>query len=402
MRRLDKLLAAVLAAAVAWFWAGCAGKPSGPVGPPVLAKAGLQYYWTLDLALEKGESLTELKRLDENLYCLTDRNKLVALDAATGLLKWSRTVAEPGATVFSPVHADHVVLSRKVGGIKEILDPGQAQFMPPFDAVLINTLSNVLLMDRRTGEAYRDIPLDFPANTSVACDGQNVYVGSTKGWYYSIRLNAAVKEWWLAANDMITAPVVYLSGRLYVADNSGSLLATDVGQGGKKLWTQKLAGAVTAEFHVDQRGCFVGSDGNRVYAFSLGDGKPLWDQPFVCQGPIRDPIQVAANSVFQYARQDKFYALNVVTGQQRWSLREGRKVLAAMDGEVYLLSQDGALLMVDEMLGNVRTSMPMTGWELFAANTTAPVICAASRDGKLACMCKLSAGRLTPESLRQH
>jgi hypothetical protein len=58
------------------------------VGPEELAKVGLQCYWPRELAMDEGESLRNLWRLDENLYCLTSRNRLYVIDAAKGLLRW--------------------------------------------------------------------------------------------------------------------------------------------------------------------------------------------------------------------------------------------------------------------------------------------------------------------------
>lgn len=400
MRRATRWLTVALVASSSALWTGCAGRGQVNVGPEVLAKAGLQYYWTLSLDLDRGETIAWIQRIDENLYCLTNKNKLIALNASNGLMKWQLVVARPNATVFRPVHADGVSIGAQTGGIREILHPDKIKRLKPFDAVIINTLSKVLVIDRTTGQVHRDIPLDFAANTSVACDGQNIYAGSIKGWYYAIRIDAAVKDWWGAANDMITAPVVYFADRLYIADNSGLIFAVDVRHGGKKVWKRQLTGAVTAPFHVDGRGCFVASDGNRVYAFSLTDGRPLWSHPFVCQGPIRDATQVAANTIFQYARRDRFYAINIVTGRQRWSTPVGRKVLAVMDGEAYILSSAGNMLVADEVLGTIRTSLPMTGWDLFAANTTTPAIYVATGGGKLACIRKLSAGRLSPAELK--
>jgi len=401
-------MAAVIRSSVVWagcaafaFLAGCGpGRPE-PVHSDVLAKAGLQYYWQLPLGLARREHLVRLERIDENLYCLTDRHRLIAIDAASGRLKWSADIGGPGTTVFQPTHADGVRLSQQVAGIKEILSPGRAGKLGPFDVVMVNTLSYVLVFDRRTGEVYRKIPFDFAANAGGASDGEFFYVGSTKGWYFAIRVNEAVKAWWLSAADMMTAPLKYYAGRLYLADDSGQVIATAVGEQGRKVWSQKLPAPVTAEFHVDGRGCFVPCDDNRLYAFGLRAGRPLWDRPFVCQGPLRDAVQVAARTIFQFARRDKFYAINLANGKERWSRPDGRKVLAVMDGEVFLLNSSNTLLIVDEMLGTVRASMPLTGWELFAANTAMPAVYAATRDGRLACIRKVEAGYLKPEMLRQ-
>lgn len=380
---------------------GCKAPAPQSVHSDVLAKADLQYYWNLELALEPEEVVSRLIRLDENLYFLTSKHRLITIDAARGLLKWSHQIGGPGATVFDPIHADGVVIPEKIPGVKAILTPEPPGQIKPFDAVMINTLSYVLVFDRATGKLYRKIPFDFAANTSGASDGVSFYVGSTNGWYYAILLREAVKGWWSVAGDMITAPIRHYQDRIYVADDSGVVYATSTAgpDKGKKVWTRRLGGPVTAGFHVDSRGCFVGSDDHRIYAFNLEDGKAIWEQPFLCRGPLRESIQVGANTIFQFARRDKFYAINLVTGKQRWSLPEGRKVLALSDGEVFLLTSTNTLLLVDEMLGTVKTSLPLTGWDLFAANVSQPAVYVASRDGKAACIRKVSAGRLTAESL---
>ncbi len=380
---------------------GCRKKAVQLLHPDVLAKASLQYYWKLPLDLDRRETIARMFRLDENLYCLTSRNRLITIDAAVGKLKWSHSIADAGHRVFRPTHADKVVLPEKVAGIKEILSPETASEPEPFDALLINTLSHVLVFDRNTGKLYRKIPLGFAANTAGESDGVYFYVGSARGWYYAVRLREAVKAWWHSAEDMIHVPVKYFDGSIYVADQAGSLIATRTGEVGKKSWTRTFNGSVAGEFHVDKRGCFVSCEDRRVYALDLLTGENLWAQPFVCRGVPQDDIQVAENTIFQFAERDKLYAINLTTGKERWSKAGGRKVLAAFDGEVYLLNVNNTLLIVDEVLGTVKTSLPMTGWEIFAPDLSTPAIYVASRDAEVACIRKIAAGRLTPEMLAE-
>ncbi len=379
---------------------GCRGeKIIPPVHGDVLQKAGLQYYWRLKLGLSKKETVTWTIQLDENLYCLTSTNRLITIDAATGLMKWSHQVANKNQMVFPVAHADNMLLGEKVAGLKEILSGATDENLTPFDAVLVNTLSYVLIMDRANGRVYRKIPFDFPANTTGASDGTYFYVGSTRGWYYAMKLREAAKVWWLDAHDMIAAPLKYHDGRIYVATEGGSLIATDVTQRGTKLWTKKLGGAVTAEFHVDSRGCFVGCDDQRIYAFDPATGDALWE-PFIAQAPLCDPIHVGENTVFQLARGDKFYAIDLTTGKERWSHRDARKILGVFNGNVYLLTAARSLLIVDEMLGTVKTSLPLSGWELFAGNVSSPGIYVATRRGDLGCIRTTGAEYITPEMLK--
>ncbi len=365
----------------------------------VLTNVGLQTYWELQLTLAPDESIAEIHRVDETLYCLTDLNNLIVVDALTGLRKWTRRIAQSGQTVFAPTHADRVMLTEKVIGVAEIMDPSKAPAPNIYDTVMINTLSHVLVIDRTNGRVIRKIAFDFSANTNGSSDGRYFYVGSTRGWYYAIRLAEAVKGWWLSADGMISAPVKEFGGRLYVADEAGNFIITTTGRKGEKLRTVKLSGSVTAEFHVDALGCFVPSDDNRLYAFDLA-GNRLWEQPFVCQGPLRQGVQVVNDTIFQFASDDKFYAIDRRTGQARWSHPTARRVLAAADGEVYLLNGSNSLLVVDELLGTVKASFPMTGWDLLLSNSSSALY-VATTEGRLACIRKISAGRLTPQMLKK-
>ncbi len=393
MRWLTVCLCVVL---VGISLAGCT-KPQ-KLHEDVLVNAGLQTYWEFQLLLAPDESLAEIHRVDDRLYCLTDRNSLIAIDAKTGLREWTRKIAQPGQTVFAPTHADRVMLADKVTGVAGITNPSKAPHPKIYDTVMINTLSHVLVMDRTNGRVIRKIAFDFSANTSGSSDGRYFYVGSTRGWYYGILLAEAIKGWWLSADAMISAPVKLFGNRLYVADQAGNFIITATGRKGEKLRTVKLSGSVTAEFHVDALGCFVPSDDNRLYAFDLS-GNRLWEQPFVCQGPLRHGVQIANDTIFQFASDDKFYAIDRQTGQARWSHPTARRVLAAIEGDVYLLNESNSLVIVDELLGTVKMSFPMTGWDMLLSNSSAPAIYVATTGGRLACIRKISAGRLTPEML---
>lgn len=395
----------MLVSAAAAALVGCHARTAvdewaGLVHPDVLAGAGLQYYWHQALDLPDGEEIDRLWLLDENLYCLTDRNRLLAVDAARGLLKWSYVVADPGQTVFPPTHSDQVPLSDKVEGIAEMLSTEQREPPPPFDAVLINTLSNVVVLNRANGVCKRDIRFSFAAHTGGAAHGLFFYVCSARGWYYAIRLPEAIVGWWLTTDDIISAPPVFYNSRLYVAGEDGGLYANDVGTKGRRIWRQQMIGPVTAPFHVDARGCFIPCEDRRIYAFDALTGAPLWE-PFVCEGPLRCGVQVGANTLFQYADRDQLYAINLVNGAKRWSRPDGRRVLTVIDGTVYLLDDAGKLLVLDEVTGTLMTSLPLTGMELFASNVKAPAVYTATRDGQVFCIRLLTAGYLTTDDLKK-
>ena len=208
MRGLVKLaLAAACLAAV-----GCQ-RPSVPVSlthASVLAKAGLESYWQIQLQLQEDEKIERLFLLDENLYCLTNRSCLIVMDAARGVRKWTRRIADPGVRVYAPCHGNRVPMREEVPDIREITTPVAPESLKSFDLVFVNTPDFALAFERGGGKLLRKIdfhrrPDDFCANTSGACDGEYYYVGATNGRCYSFRVNEDVIAWILRTNDVMTA-----------------------------------------------------------------------------------------------------------------------------------------------------------------------------------------------------
>ncbi len=396
-----RALAVLTLAAVLGGVVGCGpGDLPQFVHAGVLAKASLRYYWDMKLSLDEGETVERMYLMDENLYCLTNENRLLVVDAAVGGVKWHARIANKDQTVYRPCHADNVVLPEKVSGIKEILNLAPEAQGELFDAVLINTLSKIFVFDRANGAKKREIQLNFPANTGGACDGELFYVASTKGWCHAFLLREAMRAWAISTAGLITAPIEYHAGHIYVASQDGSLYAAQAGRMNNIIWRRPLPAPITAGFGVDDRGCFVPCEDNRIYALNALTGEPLWD-PFICEGHLLEPIQVGVSTLFQRAEGDKFYALNLANGRLRWTRPAGRLILAVISGKAYLLDDTGALQVVDEVLGSVSASFPLTGMELFAANTTAPAIYVGNREGYLFCIRPRRAGRLTAQMLEK-
>lgn len=389
--------------------AGC--RPAAPgddwgglVAPSVLAKASLKYYWRNKVELAEDEAVRQIWRLADNLYALTSAGRLVALDAASGVYKWDVKVAGPTQKVFRPCHADNVLIHRP-----GVPTPKPVPDEPPetrtLNAVIINTLTYALVIDREEGKVARKVefPL-FAANTPCSSDGVHVYVGSVRGWYYSLYLDSGLLRWRMSTQDLMTAPPVYFARRLYVASQDARFYAIDPEvQEKRSLWTQITDGPLTAPFVVDARGCFVPSQDYRLYAYEAGTGEELWT--FRAQGPLMRPVQVGQRTVYQFAEKDRFYAVDLASGRTRWTSDEARQVLATVEAGglsgvanatqpyVFVLTEDRHLLMIPETLGDVEVKAPMTGLDLFVASATSPVIHAATADGKFVC--------LAPQPLRQ-
>ena len=399
MRLIATVLAGVI---VGGILAGCpnGSQTGGTAHPDVLRQVGLQYYWRMAQPLGEGETVRRIYLMDENVYLISNRNRIYAIDASLGIPKWSAEVAIPGQTVFRPYHADNMSLTEKPSSVGEMIGYVSAKRPKVFNAAVINTSDQVLVFDRTSGRLYRQIRFDdFVANRGGAADTMSFFVGATNGKFYGYSLNEAARAWSLSAGDkLVTAPVEQYRGRVFVAGGDFGLYSARTGIVGEGVWRQQLDGPVRAAFHVDARGCYVPCDDNRLYAFDALTGMRQW--VFHCEGPCRAPVQVGERTVFQYAEGDGLYAVNIVNGHKRWRMPEGRRVLAVMKGEAYVLDDAGQLRVTDEILGKMRHTVSLTGLTLFADNCTVAAVYAATADGHVYCLRGPDAGRLTADMLK--
>ena len=383
-----------------------AAAPSGPTDVELLAELGLRYYWELPLELDDYDRIGRLYQIDENVYALTEMNQLVAVSARTGVTQWRHDVTTPGLTVFDPVHADEIPLPKTVVGIEGVLDPSKAVDVLPVNLVMINTITGLTVLNRETGMVMRslsDVPFRFAANTSGSTDGTSFFVGAASGEVTAMRFAEGIRGWFVTTDEMISAPPAYYNNQVYVGSREQGqykFFAIQFNPETRIQWSQVIGGHVIAPFYVGPRGCYVACDDMRIYAFDPLSGQNLWEQPFTCRGPARTAIQVAEQTVFQYADNDRLYAIHLFTGEKRWDMVDGRSVLAVMDQNVYVLDKDRNILVVDEMSGEVSATIDMTRYDLFVPNTTTPAIFVGTREGELRCIRRASDGHLRADDLR--
>ncbi len=312
-------------------------------------------------------------------------------------------VAEPSETVFlPPAHFADIHVSRKVFGVSEIMGWKELPLEKPFDAVMVNTVHDMALLDRLTGAEWRRIPFKFPANCGGSTDGRDYFTGATGGRYHAIALNEALDAWSLSTDSMITSPPQYHNGRLFVASEDHHLYSAEVCARGRQVWRQMLDASVVGQIHVDARGCFVPSQDNRLYAFDAMSGTTLWD-PFVCAGPLSQGVQAGEDTLFQYADRDGLYAINVANGRKRWHLPSASPshVVGVIGGMAYVRDTSAdELRVVDGLLGTITHTIHVARPLMFARNALVPAVYLATPDGRIFCIRLRSAGRLTEEMLR--
>ncbi len=375
--------------------AGCNGGPRADWNEAItaaeLSEVGLAYRWQNIVPLHDDEILAKIWHIDENVYCLTDANRVLVFNAVTGERRWSEILAGGDETIYAPSHADRVALPESLGVHTAIHKPGGT--VATYDLVIFNTVTYALVFDRTTGRLLHRIDFSragFAASTPTACDGIRMFVGSIAGQYMAMELISGLSVWKGAADAVLSAAPVVMSQSLYIASQDGTIYSVRIGaNSGPKMWPQppapQAAGAFASDIVVNEQGVFAGSTDYSVYAIDPVTGQTIWR--FRCGGPIRQAVQVGVTHVYALATHDQFYAIDLATGRRaKWTIPDGRMVLAEIGDTAYVLNSRNEMLVVDTAIGAVRIVAPLTGLDLFVPNTTTPAVFAAGKDGLLCCL----------------
>jgi hypothetical protein len=103
--------------------------------------------------------------------------------------------------------------------------------------------------------------------------------------------------------------------------------------------------------------------------------------------------------VYAQADGDKFYAIDLATGRQKWALGDGVMVLGEMDNSALVLTEANELLVVNAATGTEGPRVPLADLNLFVPNASSAVVYAGNRDGLLCCIRPSAAGQVTVEMI---
>ena len=251
----------------------------------------------------------------------------------------------------------------------------------------------------RTGDAVRSSP---------AVTQTRVFAGSGDGYLYAIdRANGNVVWRYAAGGPVHSSPAI--AGGLVVAETmDGRIFAVDR-KSGKQRWSMKTgpalpfntfpAGAwdyIASSPVVVGQGVVIGAPDGGVYALDLISGKQRWRAR--TNGRVRATPAVVDGLVVVGSFDGRVYALDLETGVERWvhktegdtldSAKWGfdRRAIqgsaAISDGTVYVGSRDSGLYAIDLATGHRRWRFSHRGsWVLAAPSVRDGKVFVGSSDG---------------------
>jgi len=341
-----------------------------------LHEAGLRVYWQLRVPLEPGERITDAYLVDDQIYVGTDTGFVYALDARTGVLRWTQQFTRGGYRLRRPCHLG--------------------------DRTVIVTPPEIIQFDRHFGTAIRLVELRFPAGTAPVTDGRRIFIGGLDRRMYAFDPDRDFETWKAGANAQIVSKPVLRGPYLYYASDGGAVYACRAVD--KRLhWIARTIGAVAADLVVTDDGIFVASRDRSLYLLDPEVGGRRWRVRL--SSPLLEPPVVVDGVAYQYSADDGLVAIETggvqIENRIRWTFPRGRSLLTASDRFAYVLTADGRIAVLRQDDGTVLHEVLAPGLNLPMPDARETVLYLAGSDGRVVCLRTRDVPPLQPEEVQQ-
>ncbi|MGZ8549444.1 MAG: outer membrane protein assembly factor BamB family protein [Chitinophagaceae bacterium] len=168
--------------------------------------------------------------------------------------------------------------------------------------------------------------LDGPVRSSVASDGNNLYIGTTKGSFYNIDPSKGTIKWTYKTSS-INSTAAYTGGKVYFTNIDQSLICLNSGNG-KKVWSLSLGKRLKYDWGFDnyfsspvihKNLLFVGSADGNLYSVETKNGRIIWK--FHTGEVIRGTPVIDNEMVYFGDVAGNFYAVYLKTGKLSWKFK---------------------------------------------------------------------------------
>jgi hypothetical protein len=341
-----------------------------------LRQAGLRTYWQLRVPLQAGEQVTDAYLVDETIYLGSDRGFVFALDAGTGVLRWTQQFTRGAYRLRRPCHI----------GVRTVI------VTPP----------EVIQFDRHFGSPIRLQQLRFPAGTGPVSDGRLVFIGGLDRRIYAFQPDRDFETWKAGADaQVISTPAIH-GQYLYYASDGRAVYACRAAD--KRLyWIARTVGAVVADLVVTDEGVFVASQDRSLYLLDPAFGGRRWRVRL--SSPLSDAPVVTPETAYQYSARDGLVAIESggvqIENRVRWTFPRGRSLLTVDQKHAYALTQDQHIAVLRKDTGEVVHNIAAPGLTMPLPHVEQMVLYAAASDGRVICVRSHDVPPLQPEEVQQ-
>ncbi|ELY59459.1 pyrrolo-quinoline quinone [Natronococcus amylolyticus DSM 10524] len=318
--------------------------------------------WTVELAGTAGSPVLDR----DTVYVGTTRGNLYALDRETGRRRW--VFESTDGIDATPVATYDGVYAATDAGTVHAIDPGtgDALWRTKLPAPLESDLAfadgrlyaghtaGLSALEAGSGEIGWTYETDAAAAGSpvVAADRPRVYVGTADEQVRCLEDGSdGVEETWSAPTDgVVAAPLTIADGRVYVADDDGTLLALDT-ETGQTWFSYEIRGAFTSSATVlpEEGTTFVGADDGYLHVTDTRFGRRKvrgWlfsKKGIALDGEVDASPVVAGDVVCVGDSTGSLYGVDATDYDLRWHVDLGAPVSrtpALAPGRLYVAAAD--------------------------------------------------------------
>jgi hypothetical protein len=345
---------------------GCAARDgeTGPREPGEIRSQGFVEQWRAPLAMEGNEVMERGFLIDGTLYLYTSENRVFAIEASGGQLRYSNDVARATTRVRPPlVQANRVLFPTR------------------------STLEIYSTAGRQLGS----VPLGHSIRSPGVGSGNIVYVGldyPIGGRVAKIDITRpyAHTVWELMTDGGLSAAPAMYEEIVYFGSEGGTVYAVNAAR--NPVWSTpgnvfRTDGPILADVKADETGVYVASTDTKLYCIDRLSGRIRWQ--YFAGSPLRDAPVLTDDTVYQFVQGKGLAALDKTTGaytrQPRWVVRDARQLLSQDQTHAYVSMRDGSIAAVDRASGEVRFRSERRGFDVFVTNTRDAMVYVARRDG---------------------
>jgi len=255
------------------------------------ARMGYRIAWQSTVALPAGQRVIEAQPLDGRVVLRESGNIVSMLDAATGDVRWRKSVGSTLERLNSPVLLDEHLL------------------------VCSETRAYFLRADN--GAIDRIVDLERNASTAPLIMAGRMIFGSPSGRVFAQDLEHGHPYWQYQMGGAITTRPVVMGGLMLVADQTGSVAVLNPTDG-NLVWRSRNPpwAPISAQPTATDAVAYIASEDQKLYAFERNSGTIYWQ--YLTEHPLTESPVVLNDRVFQRTRARGLVCLDALTGDELW------------------------------------------------------------------------------------
>lgn len=301
------------------------------ISESALAPLDVQRYWDMALPLSPSETVARIALLDDNLYVLTTANNVFTVHSRTGVIRWSALVASAGKEVRGPSHSAEHVLFTTPGGVR--------------------------VFDRQTGDLISDprslegIIIDVTQDSAALTIGQvhGVRADDLFG-VYRLRSDVELEDEPLAKLRITSVETSRSRGRLSDYDRDRPPQAGDRIKADVKIPLEnvKLPFAASSAAVANQSTLYVGAANQRFYALDILSGFQHWQ--LMTPGTVTATPKLFGGNLLIAGQDGSITVIKLEDRKPKWVFHTAGPMFAdpvVTDTRVYLACSDRSLYCLD-------------------------------------------------------